>query len=55
MGSFERFKTKTHFNQLKRLVARSAILVAVSPVLSVAPAAAGWDAICLPTGITAPR
>jgi hypothetical protein len=40
MGSFERFKTKTHFNSLKRLVGVTALAALAVKLLTVALAAA---------------
>ena len=36
MGSFERFKTKTHFNSLKRLVGVTALAALAVKLLAVA-------------------
>jgi hypothetical protein len=42
MGSFERFKTKTHFNSLKRLVGLTALAALAVKLLAVALATAAW-------------
>ena len=43
MGSFERFKTKTHFNSLKRLVGVTALAALAVKLLTVALATAAGD------------
>lgn len=43
MGSFERFKTKTHFNSLKRLVGVTALAALAVKLLAVALATAAGD------------
>jgi hypothetical protein len=43
MGSFERFKTKTHFNSLKRLVGITALAALAVKLLAVALATAAGD------------
>ena len=43
MGSFERFKTKTHFNSLKRLVGITALAALAVKLLTVALATAAGD------------
>ena len=40
MGSFERFKTKTHFNSLKRLVGITALAALAVKLLTIALATA---------------
>jgi hypothetical protein len=69
IGSFECFKTKTHFNSLKRLVGVTALAASCLPestrpggyvtasfrALDASWLLIDWDAIRLPTGITAPR
>ncbi len=49
MGSFERFKTKTHFNSLKRLVGVTALAVKLLTV-ALATAAGGGTPIAASAG-----
>ncbi|HEV3398872.1 MAG TPA: hypothetical protein VG693_06230, partial [Actinomycetes bacterium] len=43
MGTFERFKTKTHFNSLKRLVGVTALAALAVKLLTIALATAAGD------------